>query len=179
MTKKEIEDYINRYRTYPQEYTGKRDKRLLTVMYNSYRYDVETHTVTQREGYIDSNGDFKLGGLYQFPIDNPDLKVEITDEIEKTTILHSNYTVTKFKDLMRELNHDSGYNENWTLRDMVAEIDYLRTLYYTPGHERNKLKTEDPKKFKHISERLQYWIRKYKDQITGIKAYTTHNSKYD
>lgn len=179
MTQKEIEAYINRYRVYPQEYTGKRDKRLLTIMHRSYRIDIDTQTVTQREGYIDSNGDFKLGGLYRYPIDNPERKTEIVDHFEQVSALHTPFLITRFKDMMKDLNHDAGYNENWTLRDMVSEAEYLRSLYYTKGHERNQLKTEDPARFNRETSRLRHWIRKYKDHISNMVAYTTHNSKYD
>lgn len=179
MTTKEIEDYINTYRAYPQEYTGKRDKQLLKSMGAYYRYDIKNNTVTRLEGRINDNGDFERIGLFRYPIDNPELKVEITDDHDRSIALFGTYIQNKYNTMMIELNHDSGYNENWTLRDMVSEVEYLRSLYYTPGHERNKLKTEDPARFNKETNRLRFWIRKYKDQITDIKAYTTHNSKYD
>jgi hypothetical protein len=184
MTKKEIEDYINTYRTYPREYTGKRDKILITVMYNSYRFDTENNIVTQRMGRINDKGDFELIGLFKYSLDNPEQKIEIKDDFEISTALYFKYTRTKYNQMMIELNHESGVigngqNENWNLRDMISEVEYLRSLYYTKGHERNKLKVENPKLFNNQTNRLRNYLRKYRDHIGDMVVTTKHNSKYD
>lgn len=184
MTIKEIEDYINTYRLYPDEYTGKRDNSILRSMNTYYRYDVKTNTVTRYEGRINNNGDFELVGLFKFPIDRPEEITEITDNFERSTSLHFKYTLTKYNEMMEELNHESGVigngqNEDWNLRDMVSEVEYLRSLYYTKGHERNKLKAEDLATFNRHTNRLRYFIRTYKDHIDALVVTTKHNSKYD
>lgn len=184
MTIKEIEDYINTYRLYPDEYTGKRDNGILRSMNTYYRHDIKTNTVIRREGRINDNGDFELIGLFKFPVDKPEEKVEITDDFEIVTTLHFKYTLTKYNEMMIDLNHESGVigsgeNENWNLRDMVSEVEYLRSLYYTKDHERNKLKVEDPFLFNKQTNRLRYFIRTYKDHIADLVVTTKHNSKYD
>ena len=184
MTKKEIENYINTYRIYPDEYIGKRDRNLILKMNNNYRYDPKDNSITKYEGRINDNGDFELTGLYKFSLDNPEEKIEIKDNFEKSTTLHFKYTLTKYNEMMKELNHesgviDNGQNENWNLRDMVSEVEYLRSLYYTDGHERNKLRAEDPKLFNRQTSRLRYFIRTYRDHISALVATTKHNSKYD
>lgn len=184
MTKKEIENYINTYRAYPPEYTGKRDTGILRSMNSYYRLDVKTNTITRREGFINDRGDFELGGLYKFPIGKPEEKIEIVDDFEKSTALYSKYSLNKYNDMMRELNHESGVigdgqNENWNLRDMVSEVEYLRSLYYTKGHERNKLKVEDPTSFNRQTNRLRHFLRTYRDHIDDLVVTEKHNSKYD
>lgn len=184
MTIKEIEDYINTYRVYPDEYTGKRDNSILRSMNTYYRVDVKNNMMIRREGRINNNGDFELVGLYKFPIGKPEEKVEITDDFEKSTALFFKYTLTKYNEMMIELDHESGVigpgkNENWNLRDMLSEVEYLRSLYYTKGHNRNKLKTEDPKLFNRETSRLRYFIRTYKDHIENLVVTQKHNSKYD
>lgn len=184
MTKKEIEDYINTYRLYPDEYTGKRDNGILRSMNTYHRHDVKTNMITRYEGRINNNGDFELIGLFKYPLDRPEEKIEIKDDFERSTALYFKYTLTKYNEMMIELDHESGVidtgkNENWNLRDMISEVEYLRSLYYTKGHDRNKLKTEDPPLFNRHTNRLRYFIRTYKDHIGDLVAYTTHNSKYD
>lgn len=182
--KKRIEDYINTHRLYPDEYTGKRDNGVLRSMNAYYRFDVKTNTVTRFEGRINSNGDFELVGLFKYPIDNPEEKIEITDDFERSTSLYSKYSLNKYNDMMIDLNHEAGVigngqNENWNLRDMVSEVEYLRSLYYSKGHDRNKLRSDDPATFNRQTNRLRYFIRTYKDHIDGLETTTKHNSKYD
>ncbi len=184
MTIKEIEDYINTYRVYPDEYTGKRDNSILRSMNTYHRVDIKNNRIIRREGRINSNGDFELTGLFKFPIDNPEEKVEITDDFEKTTALHFKYTLTKYNEMMIELNHESGVigpgkNENWNLRDMVSEVEYIRSTYYDKNHVNSKLRAEDIKEFNKRTSRLRYFIRTYKAHIGDLIASTTHNSKYD
>lgn len=184
MTKKEIEDYINTYRVYPDEYKGKRDKSLLLSMGSYYRVDVKNNIMIRREGRINDNGDFELAGLYKFPIGKPEEKVEIKDDFEKSTALYFKYTLNKYNAMMKELDHESGViesgkNENWNLRDMVSEVEYLRSTYYDKDHDNSKLKEIDIKEFNRRTQRLRHFIRTYRDHIGELVAYTRHNSKYD
>lgn len=184
MTKKEIEDYINNYRLYPDEYKGKRDKRLIRVMNVYYRVDTNNNMIIRREGRINNNGDFELAGLYKFPIGKPEEKVEITDESEITTALYSKYSLTKYNDMMIALNHEAGVirpgqNENWNLRDMVSEVEYLRSMYYDKNHPRYQLRKTDPVIFNNHTCRLRNFLRKHSDDIDGLEVTVKHNSKYD
>lgn len=184
MTIKEIEDYINTYRVYPDEYTGKRDNGILRSMNTYYRYDVNTDTITRCEGRINDRGDFEIVGLFRYPSNKPEEKIKIEDDFERSISLYSKYIQNKYNDMMIELDHESGVigpgkNENWNLRDMLSEVEYLRSLYYTKGHDRNKLKTEDPKLFNRQTSRLRYFIRTYRDHVNDLVVTQKHNSKYD
>lgn len=184
MTKQEIENYINTYRVYPPEYTGKRDSDILKSMNSYSRYDEKTNTMIRREGRINDNGDFELAGFYRFPVGKPEEKIEITDSFEITTSLFFKYSLNRYNDMMIELDHESGVinkdqNTDWNLRDMVSEVEYLRSLYYTKGHDRHKLKVEDPVVFNRHTSRLRLFLRTYRDHIDDLVVTTTHNSKYD
>lgn len=184
MTKKEIENYINTYRAYPREYIGKRDKMLLILMQNSYRFDIKNNIVTQRLGRINDKGDFELIGLFKYPLDDLEQKVEIKDDFEKSTALYSKFILNKYNKMMIELNNESGIieagkNENWNLRDMVSEVEYLRSTYYDKNHANSKLRETDVKEFNRRTNRLRHFIRTYKDHISDLVVTTKHNSKYD
>ena len=97
--KKRIEDYINDYRVYPDEYTGKRDRAVLHKLGSNYKLDPETLIVTRLEGRINDNGDFEIVGLFKFPLCHPEQKTEITDYFEKTTALYFGYTLTKYNEM--------------------------------------------------------------------------------
>lgn len=183
MNIKEIEDYINTHRVYPPEYTGKRNSGILQAMTANFKYDDKTDMIIRKEGRINENGDFELVGFYKFPVGKPEEKIEIKDGLEKST-LRFNYVLTKYNEMMIDLDHKAGVigdgqNENWNLRDMISEIEYLRSLYYTKGHDRNKLKTENPVLFNRQTSRLRHYIRTYKDHINDMEVTIKHNSKYD
>ena len=179
MTIKEIEEYINTYRMYPDEYKGNRDYNILKSLNHSYRYNVKDNTITRLEGYIDDNGDFVLGNTYTYPIDNP------SDRRLSTTIdKHFKFKLNKYNTMMKELDHDAGVitdttNSDWNLRDMVSEVEYLRSLYYTDGHARNKLRDEDPTLFNRHTSRLRHFLREHRDHINDLTVTVKHNSKYD
>lgn len=184
MTNKEIEDYINNYRVYPDEYKGKKDKRVIRSMNAYFRVDTKNNMIIRREGRINSNGDFELAGLYKFPIGKPEEKIEITDESERTTALYSKFLLTTYNDMMKELNHEAGVigpgkNEDWNLRDMVSEVEYLRSTYYDKNHPRSQLRETDPIHFKRHTYRLRTFLRKHRDDIDGLEVTVKHNSKYD
>jgi len=75
MTIKEIEDYINTYRLYPDEYTGKRDVTILRRMNRFHKFNPQNNTITRLEGQINDNGDFELLGSFTFPVGKPEEKV--------------------------------------------------------------------------------------------------------
>ena len=176
--KKRIEDFINTHRVYPKEYRGKRDNKILQDMGLSHRYDAKTNSISRLEGRINDNGDFEVVGLVTFSPDNP---------TEKTPgglpFLHKK-AVKRYNEAVKELGYGDRMivpgsdTENWTLRDMVAEIDYIRSLYVYDGPKKI-LKQTETLRYNTELARLYGFLRKYRDLIGGIDAYTTHNSKYD
>lgn len=175
--KKRIEDYINDYRVYPEEYKGKRDNSILINMNNRYRLNTETLTVSRLEGRINDNGDFEIVGRFTFPLGKPEERVP-DNSIDLKPIIKS------YNELVTDLGYkDSiigpGKNENWNLRDMVSEVEYIRSLYYTKGHDRRKLKTEDPRSFNNQTARLRHFIRTYRQYVSDLVVTEEHNSKYD
>lgn len=177
--KKRIEDYINDYRVYPEEYKGKRDNTILRTMGMKYRMDPETLRVTRLEGRINDNGDFEIVGRFSFPLGKPEEKVPYNDNsIDLKPIIKS------YNELVTDLGFEDsiigpGKNENWNLRDMVSEIEYIRSLYYTKGHERNRLKADDLVIFNRHTYRLRYFLRTHKPKISELVVTQEHNSKYD
>ena len=180
MTIQEIEDYINTYRLYPDEYKGKRDHMLLVIMNAQHRYNIKEQTITRLEGRINDNGDFEPVGLFTFPIGKPEEKVEAKD-------LEFKQLVKGYNQLMIDLGYPdktiglefSGDTANWNIRDVVSEIEYIRSTFYDKDHENAKLRDEDPKAFIRFTQRLRHFLRKYKSYIEGVEATVKHNSKYD
>lgn len=178
MTIKEIEDYINTHRLYPDEYTGKRDILLLRQMNRGYKFNPKNNTITRLEGKINDNGDFELIGSFTFPVGNPEVKVP-------ADTLNIDNAIKTYNQLVIDMGYDGDIiennpnTENWNLRDMVAEIEYIRSTYYDKTHVNTKLRAEDPNEFNRRTNRLRNFIRTYKPYIDDLKAYTIHNSKYD
>ena len=180
MTIQEIENYINTYRVYPDEYKGKRDTNILLTMNVSFRYNPKDHTITRTEGRINDNGDFELVGSFTFPFDKPE---------EKTPVLADEENIKQALKTYNQLILDFGYDdkiiapgtdcENWNIRDMVSEIEYIRSTFYDKSHNNSKLRDADLRIFNNLTWRLRYFIRTYKPYIEGVKAHTKHNSKYD
>ena len=180
MTIQEIEDYINTYRTYPDEYKGKRDTSLLVIMYSNYKYNHKDQTITRLEGRINDNGDFELYKSFTFPVGKPEEKVEV-GAFDFNLLIHG------YNALMLDLGYPdktigldfSGDTANWNIRDVVAEIEYIRSTFYDKDHDNAKIRDEDPLLFNRLTSRLRYFIRTYKPYIEDVKATTKHNSKYD
>ena len=166
MTIKEIEDYINTHRLYPDEYTGKRDKTLLRQMNRGYKFNPQNNTITRLEGKINDNGDFELTGSFTFPVGNPEVKTPADTLDIRNAIKTYNQLVIDFGydcDII-DGNPDT---ENWNLKDMVAEVEYIRSTYYDKNHVNSKLKAEHPSEFNNRTTRLRY----YKDVPTVYRGY--------
>ena len=180
MTIQEIEDYINTYRTYPDEYKGKRDVSLLVLMHSNYKYNHIEQTITRLEGRINDNGDFELYKSFTFPIGKPEEKVEVS-------AFDFNRLVRTYNKLMLDLGYQdktiglefSGDTANWNVRDIVSEAEYIRSTFYDKNHNNAKMRDENFILFDRLTGRLRYIIRKYKPYIEDVKATTKHNSKYD
>ena len=181
MNTKEIETYINTYRVYPDEYTGVRDTKILNSMERSYTYDPRNQMITQLRGRINKKGNFEIVGPVTFPVGKPELSTPLDT-------LNIARVVTYYNRLMDDLGFPgskiSSYNpgtKNWTLRDMVAEMDSVRRSLYKVDHERANADTltEDPEVFENAFKRSSFFVWKYQKCIDGIKAYTKHGSQFD
>lgn len=77
----------------------------------------------------------------------------------------------------------SESTENWNLRDMVAECDYILSTFYEQGHCNEELRysdyAEDRKMWKNYTSRLKRFITNYKPYIEYMKCCSRHCSKYD
>lgn len=170
MTKKEIEDYINTYRIYPEEYKGIRDEDVMNRLENNYDVDLDTQTVTRLEGRINDSGDFVIDGYYDFPFFEPEKKKPVKSNF--SNIIRSYNKIAK----------DLGYppkKESWNLRDMVASLDYIRSTYKQNG-ENGYLKEENPKLHYKIVKRLEWFIVKHRINALKMECTEKHNSKkYD
>lgn len=176
--KKYIEDHINTYRLYPPEYTGRRDKKILYRMNRDYKFNPKNQTITRREGRINDRGNFELIGLFRFPVGKPEEKVP-ADELDIEPIIKSyNHLITDFGYEDKTIAPGTD-RENWNLRDMVSEVEYIRSTFYDKDHVNSKLRAEDEKDFYNRTSRLRRFIRVYKPLIDNLVTHTSHNSKYD
>lgn len=177
MTTKEIEDYINTYRIYPPEYTGKRDNYTLRVMNGACRYDSKKNTITRLEGHINENGDFELTGLVTFPVGRPEEKVPVEENR-----LDMDHIREVYNGIMKDLGYEDRVidkNTKWNLRDMVAEIDNVRAIYHKKGSDRYNLRYENRELFENQRARLFRFIRIYRDEIKDMVCTEVHNSRFD
>ena len=69
--------------------------------------------------------------------------------------------------------------EGWTLRDMVAECDYILSTYYETGHANEEMKRECYKVWKSETGKLQRFIKAYEPYIKEMKCVNVHCSWYD
>lgn len=76
----------------------------------------------------------------------------------------------------------SENTENWNLRDMVAEADYLLSCYYEPGHCRcddRHLSKEDYKIWVSETGMLKRFIKAYEPFVEGMVCHQGHCSRFD
>ena len=77
----------------------------------------------------------------------------------------------------------SDGTENWTLRDMVAEIDYHLSTYYENGHVNCDLRysfdADERKMWRSETEKLKRFIKTYEPFISEMKCFQGHCSNYD
>lgn len=180
MTRREIENYINTYRTYPEAYTGERDPQPIYDMEHSYKLNRKTLTVTQYLGEINAEGNFVLIGLFNFPLGKPEERVPTYGLNMKQVTDYYNTLVTEAgfpeKTIGTEYSKETA---DWNLRDMVAEMDHVRSTFYEPGHPNNKWRDDDPAEWETFLNRIYYFLSKYRQCIGDLVAHTKHNSKYD
>ena len=77
----------------------------------------------------------------------------------------------------------SENTENWNLRDMVAECDYVLSCYYEDGHCNGDMRYSDDenerKMWKSETGKLKRFIEAYKPFIKDMKCVCGHCSNYD
>lgn len=170
MTTKEIEDYINTYRIYPEEYKGIRDENIIIKLEHNYDVDLDNNMVTRLEGRINNAGDFVIDGYYEFPFFEPEKK--------KPVKLNMSNVIRSYNKIVTDLGYPP-YKETWNLRDMVATLDYIRSTYNKHG-ENAYLKDEDPKLYNKTVKRLEWFIVKHRTNALRMECTEKHNSKnYD
>lgn len=69
--------------------------------------------------------------------------------------------------------------EDWNLRDMVAECDYVLSTYYENGHVNYDLKREDPKVWRSEVGRLKRFITHWLPYAEDMICAHGHCSQYD
>lgn len=170
MTKKEIEDYINTYRIYPEEYKGIRDEEILSKLENNYDVDLDNNIVTRLEGRIDDTGNFVIDKYYEFPFFEPEKKRPV--QFNFSNVIRS------YNKIVNDLGYPP-YKNSWNLRDMVASLDYIRGTYNKNG-ENYHLKSEDPQLYNKTVKRLEWFIVKHRVNALKMECTEKHNSKnYD
>lgn len=73
----------------------------------------------------------------------------------------------------------SENTENWTLRDMVAECEYILSTYYENGHSNYEMKREDRKQWISETGKLKRFIAHWEPYIKDIPCATGHCSIFD
>lgn len=77
----------------------------------------------------------------------------------------------------------SDKTENWNLRDMVAECDYILGTYYEEGHcnadMRESFDEKERKMWRSEVGRLQRFIAAYEPYIKDMVCTHNHCSSYD
>lgn len=95
--------------------------------------------------------------------------------------------VKKYNDIMEMLCYEhntigtrlSEGTENWNLRDMVAECDYVLSTYYEWGHCNHDLKSEEPNEWKRETGYLRRFIKRYEPFVQDMICAEGHCSMYD
>ncbi len=74
----------------------------------------------------------------------------------------------------------SENTQNWNLRDMVAECDYVLSTYYETGHcNCDELKRDNYKAWRSETGKLKRFIAHWEPYISDMKCASGHCSRYD
>ena len=104
--------------------------------------------------------------------------------------LNMETALKRYNDIMYDLGYEhstigtrfSENTENWNLRDMVAEADYLLSCYFESGHCRYEDRLVDKEHYKMwLSEtgRLKRFIKAYEPFVEDMECFEGHCSKFD
>lgn len=100
------------------------------------------------------------------------------------------YCIERYNDLMEMVGHEfstigtkwSESTEEFNLRDMVAECDYVLSCYYEVGHIFEEMRHGDEydrKCWRNETARFKRFIKSYEPFIWDMKCSGCHCSKYD
>lgn len=99
--------------------------------------------------------------------------------------------IKRYNDLMCSLAYEhntigtrfSENTENWNLRDMVAECDYVLSCYFEDGHMNGDLRySDDPeerKMWRSETGKLERFIHTYEPFVKNMKCESGHCSRFD
>ena len=99
--------------------------------------------------------------------------------------------IKRYNAMMNEMGYEhntigegwSDKTENWNLRDMVAECDYLYGTFFEDGHCNSDMRysndLEERKMWKSWTGKLKRFIAAYAPYITDMKCTQGHCSQYD
>lgn len=77
----------------------------------------------------------------------------------------------------------SENTENWNLRDMVAEMDYVYSCYFESGHYNGDMRYSDDaderRMWRSETGKIKRFIDRYKPYIEGMKCSEGHCSQFD
>lgn len=100
--------------------------------------------------------------------------------------------IKKYNEIMEHCGYEhetigtdfSEDTDDWNLRDMVAEMDYVLSTYYESGHCNNEMRYSDNpderKAWRNDTARIKRFIVKYAPFVTDMVCAAGHcSSKYD
>lgn len=104
--------------------------------------------------------------------------------------LNMKSALKRYNDIMYDVGYEhstigtslSENTENWNLRDMVAEADYVLSCYYEPGHARcedRHLGKEEYKIWVSETGKLKRFIKAYEPFIEELVCFENHCSNFD
>lgn len=110
--------------------------------------------------------------------------------MKELTPLQLSKAIARYNDLMETLAYEhltigtnlSEGTENWNLRDMVAECDYLLSTYFEWGHVNCDMMHGDEyerKAWRSETGKLRRFIKRFKPYITEMNCTEGHCSRYD
>ena len=99
--------------------------------------------------------------------------------------------IKKYNDIMYSVCYEyktigTGYSENteqWNLRDMVAECDYILSTYYEQGHLNEEMRNSDDanerKMWRSDTGKLRRFINHYDPFVDDMRCHENHCSRFD
>lgn len=99
--------------------------------------------------------------------------------------------IKRYNNIMETIGYDhntigtkfSESTEGWSIRDMVAECDYVLSCYYEDGHCNAEMRcsedAEERKMWKSETGKLKRFIEAYKPFIDDVKCISRQCSQFD
>ena len=105
--------------------------------------------------------------------------------------LHMDTAIRWYNDIMNQVGYEhrtigeplSEDTENWNIRDMVAEMDYVLSTYYEVGHCNEEMRHSEEeierRSWRNETGRMKRFLKKYKQYIGGVVCTAGHCSRFD